>query len=51
MQGKKEDDPKAIRKRRSTRVSDYDMEKIIRKYGSFTNFVNACILEKIRSGK
>lgn len=51
MQGKKEEDPKAVRQRRSVRVSDYDMEKIIRKYGTFSQFINICILEKIRGQK
>ena len=48
---KREDDEKAVKQRRSVRVSDYDMEKIVRKYGTFSQFINAMILEKIKGQK
>ena len=48
---KKVEDKKAVRQRRSVRVSDYDMDKIVRKYGTFSQFVNAMIMLKIRGQK
>jgi hypothetical protein len=49
--GVKVEDDKAVLKRRSVRVSDYDMEKIIRKYGTFTKYINAMIMLNIRDQK
>lgn len=48
MANKLEDEVRIVR---SIRVQPKDLEKIIRKYGSLTAFVNACILEKVRGAK
>lgn len=40
-----------VRLVKSVRIQPVDYEKIIRKYGSLTNFVNSCIMEKIRGQK
>lgn len=48
MANKKEEEVRVVR---SVRIPPADFEKIVIKYGGLTNFINICILEKIRGQK